>query len=245
MRLKAILKLLEIEIKLFLREPPAVVFNLCFPALILLIFGAIFNFPSGVEDYKVIELYIPSIISITIASCGIMGIPIVIAEYKEEGVFKQYKTSPIAPLYILIVQFMVGFLMCLMGTILIIILGNLLFKVRIPKDIIFLFLSFGLSCASIFSFGFLISNFTKGIKSASGISMSIFFPMLFLSGAAIPKELFPDVMKKMANILPLSWVVDLLKDAWVGNKVEYHLVLLLILLLITALTISIYRFKWE
>lgn len=245
MKIKSILKLFEIETKLFLREPAAVFFSIAFPILLLLVFGTIFNFPSGYGDFKIIELYIPPIISMIIASCGIMGIPITIAEYKEQGIFKQYKAISMPPNYILIIQTTVNYITTLVGAVLIILLGTLIFKIRITENILLFFLWFSLCCASLFSFGFLLSTLLRTIRAASAICMFLFFPMLFLSGAAIPKELFPEIMKKLGYVIPLSWVVDLLKATWIGEPTNYYLIILLSILFIICTVISIYNFKWE
>lgn len=247
MKIKSLIRLIEIEGKLFMREPPAFFFTLLFPIMLLLIFGMIFNFPSGYGDFKVIELYVPCLISMIIASVGLIGIPIVIAEYREQGVFRQYKATPLHPALILTAQTVVNFIMTLGGTILLIIIGTLVYKIRFSGDILSIGIAFTLSCASFFSLGFMISGLTKSTRSTHAIGMSFFFPMLFLSGAAIPSELFPVILKKIIYILPLTHVVDLLKGVWMGTTLQEHLIPIIVLftMLILCTLISFRKFQWE
>jgi ABC-2 type transport system permease protein len=182
-----------------------------------------------------------------IASVGLNGIPIDIAEYREQSIFRQYKATPLHPGLILTAQIVVNFIITLVGAILLIITGTLIYKIRFNGDILSIGVAFTLSCASFFSLGFMISGFIKSSRSAHAVGSVLFFPMLFLSGALIPIELFPEGLKKLTYIFPLTYVVNLLKGVWIGNTLEQHLIPIVVLLvmLILCTLISFRNFRWE
>lgn len=67
-----------------------------------------------------------------------------------------------------------------------------------------------------FSLGMVIASLCKTVKIANVVTTFVYFPMLFLSGATIPFEIFPTFLQNVATILPLTHGIQLLKDIqWV------------------------------
>lgn len=71
--------------------------------------------------------------------------------------------------------------------------------------------------------------------------------MLFLSGATIPYELFPSPLQHIADVLPLTQGIHVLKDVSMGIWNEQTLLAVGILLLIGILgyQIAIRLFRWD
>jgi len=70
--------------------------------------------------------------------------------------------------------------------------------------------------------------------------------MLFLTGATIPLELMPPVMVRISKFLPLTYVVDLLKNTWLGVSQSYATdITVLVVVLVICFSISALAFKWE
>ena len=47
---------------------------------------------------------------------------------------------------------------------------------------------------------------------------SLMFPMMFLSGTFFPIDMYPDFLKPIANILPLTYLNNGLRAAMVNNQ---------------------------
>jgi len=71
--------------------------------------------------------------------------------------------------------------------------------------------------------------------------------MLFLSGAGFPRELLPEVIKKISAFLPLTYVVTLLRGLWIGEAWSLHTteIIVLFAVLVAGVLISIKTFRWE
>jgi ABC-2 type transport system permease protein len=60
-----------------------------------------------------------------------------------------------------------------------------------------------------------------------------FFPMFLLSGGGPPPEVMSDVMRRIADVLPLSHAVAGIRDPWLGSGgVGGHLVVLAVWLVV-------------
>ncbi len=84
-------------------------------------------------------------------------------------------------------------------------------------------------------------------KKCLGRRHGTFFPMFFLSGAAIPREVMPETIQNYAQIFPLTHVVNLLRGLWIGNGWAEHLKEMAVLsgMLVFGLAISAKTFRWE
>ncbi|MGC9344948.1 MAG: ABC transporter permease, partial [Bacteroidales bacterium] len=98
-----------------------------------------------------------------------------------------------------------------------------------------------------FSLGFVIASLAPTSWVSQVVGMVLFYPMLFLSGASIPLQIMPGSIQKIADFLPLTYVVKLLQGVWFGEPAGEHLFEILILtgLLVVCALISALTFRWE
>jgi ABC-2 type transport system permease protein len=247
--MKNLMKMTFMEAKLFLREPVGAFFTLIFPLMMLFLFGSIYgNEPSAFfNGYGSVDISVPAYTAMIIATAGLMGLTITMASYRENGILRRLRTTPISPLTILTSQVLVLFLMTTVGMIMLVIAGKLVYNMRFEGNLINVILGFTLSSLSFFSLGFIIAALMPTARTAQVVGMAILYPMLFLSGAGFPRELLPDTIIKISTFLPLTYVVNLLRGLWIGNSWGQHLtdVIVLTAILVAGVLISHRIFRWE
>ena len=137
--------------------------------------------------------------------------------------------------------------MTLLGTAILIIAAKLMYHLHFDGNAGLFLAVFILSSLSFFSLGFIIASVASTARVAQVAGMVVFYPMLFLSGATIPLEIMPETIKKVANYLPLTYVVDILQGMWFGEPISGHLTGVLVLtgILIAGVLISALTFRWE
>ncbi|MBZ5753849.1 ABC transporter permease [Metabacillus sp. DBTR6] len=101
-------------------------------------------------------------------------------------------------------------------------------------------------------FAFLASAFrwsglTKSAGAASGFAMVIFFPMLFLSGIAMPVEILPQFLQDASKWLPMTHFVELAQGVWNGDALTVFGLELLILTVfgLVCVVLAFLLFRWE
>lgn len=85
------------------------------------------------------------------------------------------------------------------------------------------------------------------ILGADTMCSAVYFPMLFLSGATIPYELFPTGLQRVSDVMPLTQGIKLMKAATMGihpDAASYRIILLLAITIICGI-ISVKTFRWE
>jgi ABC-2 type transport system permease protein len=247
--MKSLLKMTWMEAKLFLREPASAFFTLVFPLMYLFLFGLI----SGNEPtpqyggMRTIDASIPSLTAVIICMTGLMSTTMTMATYRERGILRRLRTTPVSPLVVLVAQLIVIFGMTSLGMLLLVIAGKLVFHVQIAGNAFSMLGGFILSSLSFFGIGFILAGLMPTARSAWVVGMVLLYPMMLLSGAFFTIEILPPAVQKVSAFIPLTYVVNLLRGLWIGETWGMHLLDagVLTVLLVVGVLISFKTFRWE
>ncbi len=247
--MKSLMKMTLMESKLFLREPVGAFFTLVFPLMMLFLFGSIYgNTPSEIlNGHGTVDISVPAYTAMIIATTGLMGLTITMAANREIGVLRRLRATPLSPLVIMFAEVIVLFMMTTLGMVLLVIAGSLVYHMRFEGNMLSVVAGFTLGSLSFFALGFVLANLMPTARTAQVVGMVLLYPMLFLSGAGFPRELLPATILKVANFLPLTYVVNLLRGLWVGEPWSSLLTEVLVLsgILIVGVLVSLKTFRWE
>ncbi len=247
--MRSLWKMTLMEAKLYLREPMAAFFTLAFPLMMLFIFGSIYgNEPSEwLGGRGSVDVSVPAYMAMIIGTVGLLSIPITVSTYRDTGILRRYKATPLQPHVILIATVLVNFAMTFLGTGLLVIAAKLVYNLRFEGNALLVLASFVLASLSFFSLGFVIASLAPTARVAQAAGMIIFYPMLFLSGAAMPQEGMPESIRAASRFLPLTHVVRLLQGMWFGEPLSERLVEVAVLagVLVVGTTVAARTFRWE
>lgn len=244
-------KLTWIQLKLFIREPAAFFFTLAFPAILLLIMGPIFGRGNegiaGLMGFGVIDMMVPGFTGVIVASVSLMGLPIATAAQRDNKVLKRFHSSPVRPIVYIISDVVANLLTTTGGMLILVLLGLLLFNLRLPDDPLFVIVAFFLSSLSFFALGYLAAALSPTSRVAQVIGNILFFPMIFLSGATYPLYLMPDFMKTIAEFMPMTHVVRLLQAGWRGQEWGAYPVAWIVVtgVMVVCTLLATRLFRWE
>ena len=245
--MNAFLKMTWTELKLTLREPMGAFFTLVFPILLLVVFGSIFgNEPSNfLGGYGSVDLSVPGYIGMIVGTVGMLGIPITLATYRENGILRRYRATPIQPGVVLWSQVAVNVLMTLIGISLLVTVALIFYDLRIPTATLAIIPAIFIAGFSFFAVGFVMAGVLPTPRTAQAVGMALFYPMLFLSGAAMPRHIMPEGVQRISEFLPLTHVVILLEDLWLNGTWNLVSLAVVVGLLVVGLIISRQTFQWE
>jgi ABC-2 type transport system permease protein len=247
--MRGLWKLSWVEAKLFAREPMGAFFTLFFPVMMLLCFGSIYgNKPNSYfGGYGAVDVSVPAYAAMVIATSGFFLLAIRLAAYREQKILRRLRVTPLRPHTVLLAQVIVLFAMTALGMAALIIIGKGLYGLRFTGSAISVAAGFVLSSLSLFAMGFVLAGIANSTRTAQAVAMLLFYPMLFLSGATIPREALPATIKHYAQVLPLTHVVSLLRGLWIGESWARHGLEAVVLAGITVVgvIVSAVTFRWE
>ena len=241
--------MLKTELKLSLRGMDMFIFAICVPLVVLIILGIIYGNKPAFEgaEYTFLEQSFSALATISICAGGVMGLPLVVSEYRSRKILKRYKVTPISPILILLVQVAIYTLYSLASMVLLYLVAKLFFGYQFHGSIGTFWGGYLLVIVSMFSIGMMVGGIAPNTKMAGAIASILYFPMLIFSGATLPYEVIPPVLQKIANILPLTQGIKLLKSASLGLQSDNMIVPLLIMtaIAIVCICVSLKFFRWE
>ncbi len=241
--------LLKIELKLNIRNMNMVIFAVIVPLIVLGLLGLIYGTKPAADGapYTFMEQSFSALSCISICAGGLMGLPLVVSEYRERKILKRYQVTPISPAKLLLVVFLIYIIYCIVSILTLFLAAMLFWKIRIHGALLLFLGSWLLTMVSTLSIGLLVGGIAKNMKSASVIACILYFPMLIFSGTTLPFEVMPITMQKIISIFPLTQGIQLMKNAFLGSQIE-NAIFPVVIMSITALicfAISIKYFKWE
>ena len=243
------LTMLKTELKLSFRGMDMIIFAVCMPVVVVILLGIIYGGKPAFDgaDYTFLEQSFGAVSTIAVCAGGVMGLPLVISDYRQKKILKRFKITPSSPVLLLSVQVAIYMIYSLIALVLIYLVSVLLFGMKLRGAFLPFMGAFFLVMISMFSIGMLVGGVSPNTKIASVLASLLYFPMLIFSGATLPYEVMPAVLQKLADLLPLTQGIKLLKAASLGLPAENVMASLAGMAVITVVCggISIRFFKWE
>lgn len=247
--MKTFRTMLKTELKLSLRGMDMFIFAICLPIVVLIIIGIIYgDKPAfGGEGYTFLEQSFSALASISICAGGVMGLPLVVSDYRSRHILKRYKVTPVSPSMILFVQVVIYTLYSVVSLVLIYFTAMLFFGYKFHGSFAAFFCAYFLVLLSMFSIGVMVGGIAKNTKTAGVIASILYFPMLIFSGATLPYEVMPLKLQRAADILPLTQGIKLLKASSLGMGWETETISIIIMFVVAVICVgvSLKFFKWE
>ena len=247
--LRGLWTLTWIEIKIFLREPLGVIGTVAVPVVIFVVLGRTMG--GGPEaaspDNTFLMVNVPVFAALLIILSAVVSIVAIISIYREGGILKRLRATPLRPQTILAAHVVVKLLLTIVTLSLLALAGRRFYPVDVDVPIVPFTLALLFSTWSIVSVGFLIASIVPTARFANPIASILLYPMIGISGVFVPLEDLPSAVELVARLLPLSYAVSLLEGAWTGAPITAHLwdVLALITVFAVCTTLSAKVFRWE
>jgi ABC-2 type transport system permease protein len=250
MLLRGLWKLTWIEIKIFLREPLGAISTIAVPVAVFLVFGRFASptrVPSSLAAANIIRVSLPVLVSLLIAISAVLSLVTIISIYREGGILKRLRATPLRPYTILTAQVLVKLILTAATLGLLVLAGKRYYPAGVHVPLFSFTIALLISTCSILSIGFLIASMVPTARFAQLIGATILYPMFAFSGIFVPVESLPPVLHTVARLLPLTYAVPLLQGIWNGGawsaQVGNVAALAAVFAVCTALSTKVFR--WE
>jgi len=239
-----------LEIKIFVREPLGVIGTVAVPVVFFVALGKMFSgrLNTAVADGpRVVTVDLPILASILISLSAVLSLVTIVSIYRESGILKRLRATPLRPYTILSAHVIVKLLLTAVTLAATVLIGRRYYPIDSDVPLAAFALALLFSTLSILSIGFLIASVVPTARFAQPIGSLILYPMLGLSGLFVPLDTLPPMLQTVARMLPLTYAVSLLRGIWHGEGWQAHAsdtaVLALVFLVCTALSTKVFR--WE
>jgi len=247
--MRGLWQLTWLEIKIFVREPLGLFGTVGIPVLVFLVLGRLMRgaaAPASPEE-TFLRTGLPVLAAILMETSAVVSLVTIIAIYRESGILKRLRASPLHPATILTAHVLVKLLLTTVTLALLLAAGRRYYAPETPGEIIAFAAALLFSTVGVLSIGFLIASLVPTARFAQPLAGVIFYPMIALSGLFFPIAALPPWLRVAARVMPMTYAVSLLQGVWRGNPLTSHLwdivAIALFGLVFTALASRV--FKWE
>jgi len=233
-----------IGLKLTFRDRQAIFWIYAFPLFFLFLFSSIFARGRGDS----VSAMLPGLLCISAMSSGLFGMSISLVAMRERGILRRYRLAPVGP-WMIITSEIASSLVVVFSTLFMqIALAKVVYKIVIAGSFFATFVMLAAGALAFLSLGFIVASVAENVRAAQVLSNLLFFPLMFLGGAALPAQFLPPKLQSLARALPSSYMVDGLyrvmkEGAGLGANLKNLGVLLLSFAV--SLLIAAKLFRWE
>src|SRR5258707_12932484 len=217
MMLRGLWKLTWIEIKVFMREPLGAFGTIVVPVLIFVVLGRVANLNFGAPPPLAAGLPragVPVLVALLISISAVLSLVTIVSIYREGGILKRLRATPLRPQTILSAHVIVKLLLTATTLFLMVLAGKRYYPVSVDVPVIDFTIALLISTASILSIGFVIASIVPTARFAQPIGAVILYPMLGLSGLFFPIASLPPALQAVARVLPMTYTASLLQGVW-------------------------------
>lgn len=168
-------------------------------------------------SYGYIDFLIPGVIGLIIMNNSVYYINGLWMQGRANGLFKKLVTTPMTKGQWLTSKIMVGLVMICVSITIIMLAGIAIYGMKIaitPMAVAIIVASTALFAG----LGLLLTRFSKSQETSSMAAAAITMPMMFLGGTFLPLEQMPSYLRAIANVMPLTYINNGLRDSMIyGN----------------------------
>jgi ABC-2 type transport system permease protein len=246
--LRGFWKLTWVETKVYTREPMGFVGALVMPLVVFIFLGRAFGVQKPLAPPQVdIPFNAAILAAVLIAVSAVQSLVAIISIYREGGILKRLRATPLSPVTIMGAQVAVKLVFTVISLVLVMLAGRRLFPGVMQVNVFSFTAALLLGTFSILSLGFVLASIVPTARFAQPISAAVLYPMLALSGLFFPVARFPRGLRMLAYAFPTTHAVALLQGVWDGSGWSAHWVNVFALVVLFAVytALSTRVFRWE
>src|SRR5438270_10978354 len=200
--MKQYLAIIAMDIKLALRLRAVIFFNYLFPLIFFFTFATVLKGNSGDMAFVVTMS-----VTLGVLGSGFFGAGIRAIQERELGILRRYKVTPITPAPLLVGSMVTGWAIFIPYIVLLLLMAHFLYHMPLPVHFLDLLVFISLGLIAFRALGLVIASVANTMQEGTILVQLCYFPMLLLSGATIPVEIFPKIVQVISNFIPASYLV--------------------------------------
>lgn len=236
---------LRYEQKIFWRSREAAVFVFIFPLLLYALLGSVYG--DEIDGVPAVDILLAGLFGYGAANTAFGGLAIALVMRREAGVLKRLRATPLPPATYLAAVLLSTLVTFALQSIGLLVLGGLVFDASMPANWLGFAGAVVLGVACFAGMGLAAASLIRSAEGVSAVVNVVILPMAFLSGAFGPTRDFPVVLQRIADVLPLTYFIDIVDGVYLEGDSLYADPKALVAILAwgaAGLLVALRRFGW-
>jgi ABC-2 type transport system permease protein len=233
--------------RLFWRSREAAFFTFLLPIILLLLLGSAYG-DEEIEGVSASTYLVAGLLGYGIVATAFAGLAITIVVRRESGVLKRVRGTPLPASVYLSAVIASTLLVIALETVSQLLVGRYLLDASWPEAPLSFVVAVVLGVAAFAALGLAITGVVRNAEGSSAIVNAIYLPMTFVSGVFFSRETMPGFLQAIADVLPLTYLLELLREVFVegdGLTAEAGSVAVIAVWGALGFGLALRMFKWE
>jgi ABC-2 type transport system permease protein len=204
--------------------------------------------PVSAQDVSFMDVFAPGILAMSLMNSGVIGLATAFVTYRERGILRRIRVTPFPLASFILARIFSQLLIAGLQAVILIGMAWAFFGLHLRGNLLVVLLAIVAGALAFLAIGFAISGIAPNAETAASYANLITFPMLFLSGIFFSMDNAPAWLRPITNVLPLSYLVDALREPMTfGNGLSaiWGDLAVLLLTFVIAMAIAIRFFRWD
>jgi ABC-2 type transport system permease protein len=235
------------EGRLLARNPGVMIWTAVLPVAAAIILGSIpaVRKPSaGLGGLSFFQVYQPILVFFAITLLALQALPDVLTRYREMGVLKRLRTTPVSPALLLAAQ--LTLILCVSIVCMALMVGVPPLAVApFPRNLVAFVLTYLLGAWAMLGLGMVIASLFHNAKVAAGFGSFLFFVLQFFAGLWWQRPNMPTWLRDISNFTPSGAAVQGLTDSSIGHWPSAQYLIVLAVWGAVTSRLAVRFFSWE
>ena len=235
------------EARLLARNPGVVIWTVILPVAASIVLASIpaIRAPStSLGGLSYFQIYQPILIFFTMTLLAMQALPDVLTRYREMGVLKRLRTTPVSPALLLFAQLALILSIAIVCMAVMVVVPALVGS-DWPRNPVGFVLAYVLGAWAMLGIGLVLASSFHNAKVAAGLGSFLFFVLQFLAGLWLPRPNMPSWLRHISDFTPSGSAVQSLTDASFGHWPSTLHLIVLAVWGVLASRLAVRLFSWE
>jgi imidazolonepropionase-like amidohydrolase/ABC-type multidrug transport system permease subunit len=242
--MKSYIALIQLDLKLALRQKSVLFFNYMFPLIFFVVFAQAMHGDRGNAMTQVLTM----VIIIGVLGNGLFGAGVRAVQERESNVLRRYKVTPITPAPLLIAATIVGWILFMPFVVIMFSAAHFAYGMPWPARLGSILWFVTLAILAFRAIGMILAAVANSMQESQILVQLVYLPMLLLSGATFPTSMFPAWLLIVTQFLPATYLVSGLEGMMLRQEslmANAFPAFALVITVFVGVFVSYKLFRWE
>lgn len=207
--MRLLLHELKGELRLYTRSKELAFFTFMLPIIFFVLLGSVYGDKDRINGFRGPDYLLTGMLGYGVAATAFSGLAIVLVIRRETGVLKRLRATPLPAATYIAAVLLTTLIAFAIEAVALVALGMALFNAGFPKSLVSLVAVILFGSLSFAVLGVGVSGLVRRAEGASAVITALYLPLSFVSGAFFSRQHFPVWLKDVADVLPLTYFIDL------------------------------------
>jgi ABC-2 type transport system permease protein len=241
------LRELRTDQRLFWRSREAAFFTFLLPIVLLVLLGSVYGDEDAIDGMRASTYLLAGLLGYGVVSTAFASLAISLVIRRESGVLKRIRGTPLPNSVYLAALVASTLLIVALEAAAQLAVGRLVLDADWPTGPGALALALALGSLSFAALGLALTGAIRSAEGSSAVVNAVYLPATFICGVFFSVDSLPRVLEALAGVLPLTYLLELIRDGFVEGRVDASSEALAVLLGwgVLGAVLAVRLFRWE